>query len=191
MVVGVVPHIGVGFGAAAGDDVPRTAMVTARGFYRVLAVVVLRLLGEDAFIIAKMGIVIVGVVIRAAGENIVCGFFGLAGKRRNCSGLIRRRCILITAEVEAEVTSACDDGESTKGHWKRFLRRFGLGHAPYCCRNYLENINVHRVKTDIQNCPVPGVGIPGERPPHMWVKHGDSVYLLTGAVQCDHPGFGS
>ena len=90
MVVGVVPHIGVDFGAAAGDDAPRTAMVTARGFYRVLAVVVLRLLGEDAFIIAKMGIVIVGVVIGATGENIACGFFGLAGKGRNCAGLIGR-----------------------------------------------------------------------------------------------------
>ena len=90
MVGGVEPLVDVAVRPAAGDDAARTAVVHARGVHGVLAVVVARLLRQDAFVVAEAAVVVVGVGEGAAGFDEVDGVPGFVGKRR-ARGKPRRR----------------------------------------------------------------------------------------------------
>ena len=81
MVGGVEPLVDVAVRPAAGDDAARAAVVHARGVHGVLAVVVARLLGQDAFVVAEAAVVVVGVGEGAAGFDEVDGVPGFVGKR--------------------------------------------------------------------------------------------------------------
>ena len=90
MVSGVKPLVDVAVRPTAGDDAPRAAVVHARGVHGVLAVVVARLFGQDAFVVAEAAVVVVRVGEGAAGFDEVDGVPGFVGKRA-ARGQPRRR----------------------------------------------------------------------------------------------------
>lgn len=70
VVVGVVPHFGVGVGAASYYESAFAAMVQAGGFDGVFAVVTGAFLGEEAFVISEVFAVVVAVVGFCVGVDV-------------------------------------------------------------------------------------------------------------------------
>lgn len=80
MVRGVEPLVDLAVRPTAGDDAARAPVVHTRGVHGVLAVVVLRLLGKGAFVVAEAPVVVVWVREGAASLDAVDGVPRLAGE---------------------------------------------------------------------------------------------------------------
>ena len=86
MVPGEVPDIGIGLGAATGDDAQRTTVVQPGGVHGVFPVVACGLLRQDALIVAEAGAVIVRVGEGTAGQDVLHHRFGLIGQALQGAG---------------------------------------------------------------------------------------------------------
>ena len=83
VVLGVKPHVRVGFASAAGHNAPLTPMIQAGRVHGVFAVIVTANVGELFFMVAEPFIVVLRVFVGAAGQNVVNGVHGLLRQRIN------------------------------------------------------------------------------------------------------------
>ena len=77
VVLGVKPHVRVGFAPATGNNAPFTPMIQAGRVHGVFPVIVTANVGELFFMVAEPFIVVLRVFVGAAGQNVVNGVHGL------------------------------------------------------------------------------------------------------------------